>query len=407
MKSIIVLGDGMADYPLDELSNQTPLDVALKPNIDFLAQNGIIGMVKTIPDSMSPGSDVANLSVLGYDPLIYYTGRSPLEAVSMGISLNDSELAIRCNFVTLSEDSDYENKIILDHSADEITTEEADILIKEIEKQLGTEQLSFYTGISYRHCLVAENIYSKLVLTPPHDILDKKISDYLPSGVNSSILYELMKKSYIILKDHPINLKRKKSGLKPANSIWLWGDGKKPSLPLFQDKFGLNGAVISAVDLIKGIGICSGLNVAEVSGVTGNIHTNFEGKANKALELLKDGTDFIFIHIEAPDECGHRHEIDNKIHAIELIDKKVISLLIKGLENIYDYRIMILPDHATPLSLRTHTNDPVPFLIYNSKNKVTSGVEKYTEDSCKKSNILVETGHELINKFFSDEFFTN
>jgi len=398
MKYIIVLGDGMADRPVEELGFKTPLQAAEKPNIDFLARHGKLGMVSTIPGNMPPGSDVANLSVMGYNPEIYYTGRSPLEAVSMGINMGESDLSFRCNLVTLSENEKYEDKVMVDYSSDEISSQEAKVLIEEINRHLGCDSINFYPGISYRHCMIWEKGQEGIKLTPPHDILEKKITDYLPSGPHSEIIKEMMRKSYEILSEHPVNKSRKERGLKPANSIWLWGIGKKPALTSFYDKYKLKGSVISAVDLIKGLGICAGMNVVEVEGATGNINTNFEGKARAALKELESGKDFVYIHVEAPDECGHRHEIRNKVKSIELIDEKIVGVIINELKG-EEYSIMVLPDHPTPLSLRTHTSDPVPFVIYRSNDPAKNSDVRYDEYFGKESGFTINKGHELMDYF--------
>lgn len=402
MKYILILGDGMADYPISQLNNKTPLQYAKKPHIDFLAQNAEVGTVKTIPDGIPPGSDAANLSVMGYNPRVYYTGRSPLEAASMGIDLSDTDVAIRCNLVTLSEDEEYDQKTMIDYSSDEISSEEAKELIYEINRHFKNDSICFYPGISYRHCMVWKNGYTGLKLTPPHDILEKKITNYLPSGENTEILLDMMIKSYDILKDHPVNKARVSRGLRPANSIWLWGEGKKPSIPKFYDKYKLNGSVISAVDLIKGIGILAGFRNVEVEGATGNIDTNFYGKAQAALKELESGQDFVYLHIEAPDECGHRHEIENKVKSIELIDDRIVGPIIEGLEKYDDYRILILPDHPTPLSLRTHTAEPVPFLLYQKTNPKKSGVTGYDELQAAKTGIIFNDGYKLMDHFILD-----
>lgn len=401
MKYIVIIGDGMSDYPVPELGNKTPLQCARKPNIDSLAKLGVVGMVKTIPDGMSPGSDTANLSVMGYNPRLHYTGRSPLEAVSMGINLDDTDIAFRCNLVTLSDEPDYSEKIMVDYSSDEISSEEAAELINEINKHFRTDSISFYPGVSYRHCMVWKNGPSGYKLTPPHDILEKKIGPYLPSGSNSSILCNMMRLSYEILKVHPVNAARISKGLRPANSIWLWGEGRKLVIPEFRHKFGLDGAVISAVDLIKGIGVSAGLKPVNVQGATGNIHTNFLGKAEAALNELKSGKDFVYIHIEAPDECGHRYEIENKVKSIELIDELVVSTIVKGLEAFKEYSILILPDHPTPLSLRTHTAEPVPFLIYRNGKTSSIGVPGYDEKTAGETGLFIEEGHTLLELFIN------
>lgn len=400
MKYVLILGDGMSDYPLEQLNNKTPLQCAKKPNIDFLAQNAEVGMVKTVPEGLPPGSDVANLSVMGYDPKIYYTGRSPLEAVSMGLKLSDTDVTLRCNLVTLSDEGDYENKVMVDYCSDEISSEEAGILIEEINKHFQTDKVSFYSGISYRHCMVWDDGSINLNLTPPHDILEKKIDSYLPEN---KMILDMMVKSYDILKDHPVNKKRVSKGLNAANSIWLWGEGKKPNLPEFYDIYKIRGSVVSAVDLIKGIGILAGLNIVEVEGATGNIHTNFKGKALAALEQLESGCDFVYIHIEAPDECGHRYEIENKVKAIELIDEQVVGTILKGLNKYDDYKILILPDHPTPLSLRTHTSEPVPYLLYQKSQSKKSGLAGYDELQAASTNVFIDEGYKLMKYFILNE----
>ena len=399
MKYIVILADGMADYPVDELNGKTPMEVAEKPNMDRLCSLSEVGLVKNVPENLAPGSDVANLSAIGYDPQKFYTGRSPLEAVSMGIDIKPTDMVFRCNVVNVTEDEpNYEDKIITDHSADEITTEEAGELIKAVQNEFGNGTFSFYPGVSYRHALVWNCGPKEYSLTPPHDILEKRIGDYLPKGESGKPLFDMMKASYDILNNHPINLKRAERGLKKANSIWIWGEGRKPNLESFEKLYGLKGSVISAVDLIKGIGICAGLNSIDVDGATGNINTNFDGKARACLDALKNGSDYVFVHMEAPDECGHRHEVENKVKSIELIDEKVVGFLINELkkENV-DFRMMILPDHPTPLCLRTHTRDAVPYLIYDSTIEVGNGIDKFTEKNAEASNIFINEGYTLIN----------
>ncbi len=399
MKYIVVLGDGMADYRMPELDNLTPLEKAKKPNIDKLAQKGRLGMVKTVPDGIPPGSDAANLSVMGYNPKVYYSGRSPLEAISMGIQLKDTDVTFRCNLVTLSEEEEYSEKTMIDYSSDEISTKEAHELIGEIQRHFGTSDITFFGGISYRHCMVWNNGSLEFKLTPPHDILDRKITEYMPQGPYSEMVEKMMVESYNILKDHPVNLERISKGLRPANSIWIWGEGKKPALSSFNDKYKITGSVISAVDLIKGIGICAGLDSIDVEGATGNVHTNFLGKAEAALKEIDSGKDFVYVHLEAPDECGHRHEIENKVRSIELIDELVVGTLLKGLEKYPDYRIMVLPDHPTPLSLRTHTSEPVPFLIYQKSDQIDSGSNGYDEFQAAKTGIMINDGYTLMDSF--------
>lgn len=401
MKYIVVLGDGMADYPVDELGGKTPLECAQKPNIDYLASHGEVGLVKNVPENLAPGSDVANLAAMGYDPQKYYSGRSPLEAVSVGVDMKDTDIIFRCNLVTVTDEEKYENKKIIDHSADEITTEEARELIESVNKAFANDKFTFYPGVSYRHIMVWDKGPYDFTLTPPHDILERKVADYMPKGEGSEYIYDMMVKSYDILNNHPVNTAREKRGLKKANSIWIWGEGKKPLLSDFKEKYGLKGAVISAVDLIKGIGMCAGLDVIEVEGATGNVNTNFDGKAEACLKALDDGCDYVYIHMEAPDECGHRHEIENKVKSIELIDKKVVGRIRKALdENGTDYRMLVLPDHPTPLCLRTHTRDAVPYIIYDSTKDV-SGVKTYTEETAKESGIVINEGYKLITRFIN------
>lgn len=399
MKYIVILGDGMSDYPVPELGNKTPLQVAKKPNIDRLAQYGQLGLVKTVPETLPPGSDVANLSVLGYEPEKYYTGRSPLEAASIGIDLKDTDVTFRTNLVTLSEAERYEDRVMVDYSSDEISTEEAHQLLDTIQAHFNNELYTYYKGISYRHCLLWEKGSLDLDLTPPHDILGKRIADYLPSGKDSLPLLKMMKESQRLLENHPVNLKRKEKGLRPANSIWIWGEGKKPALDPFKDKYGLSGAVISAVDLIKGLGILAGMDSIDVKGATGNIDTNYLGKAQAALDALSQGKDFVFVHIEAPDECGHRYEIDNKVKSIELIDELVVASLIKGLEVYEDYKILVLPDHPTPLSLRTHTRDPVPYILYQKSRAKKGSSMTYNEKNAQDAGIFIGSGPDLMAKF--------
>lgn len=399
MKYIVILGDGMSDYPVPELGNKTPLQVAKKPNIDRLAQYGQLGLVKTVPETLPPGSDVANLSVLGYEPEKYYTGRSPLEAASIGIDLKDTDVTFRTNLVTLSEAERYEDRVMVDYSSDEISTEEAHQLLDTIQAHFNNELYTYYKGISYRHCLLWEKGSLDLDLTPPHDILGKRVADYLPSGKDSLPLLKMMKESQGLLENHPVNLKRKEKGLRPANSIWIWGEGKKPALDPFKNKYGLSGAVISAVDLIKGLGILAGMDSIDVKGATGNIDTNYLGKAQAALDALSQGKDFVFVHIEAPDECGHRYEIDNKVRSIELIDELVVASLIKGLEVYEDYKILVLPDHPTPLSLRTHTRDPVPYILYQKSRAKKGSSMTYNEKNAQDTGIFIGSGPDLMAKF--------
>jgi 2,3-bisphosphoglycerate-independent phosphoglycerate mutase len=398
MKYVVLLGDGMADCPVSALGGKTPLEAANKPNMDFLARNGDIGLVKTIPDGMPPGSDVANLSVFGYEPGVYYTGRSPFEAASMGISMTDTDIALRCNLVTLSPENLYEEKTMVDYSSGEITTKEAHALIKTIAAELNSESFSFYSGISYRHCLIWKNGEEGVSFTPPHDISGKKIAPFLPKGEKSDIFISLMKKSEKIFKNHPVNLLREKNGLNPASSIWLWGQGKKPKLDQFSKKYNLTGSVISAVDLIHGIGILAGLKPVHVEGATGNIHTNYIGKAKAALNELENGSDFVYIHVEAPDECGHQGLVKEKIQSIEKIDSELLTPLLEGLAK-WNYSILLLPDHPTPISTRTHSREPVPFAIYRSTGSISSGkTPRFTEKDAASTGVFIERGHTLIDR---------
>lgn len=400
MKYIVILADGAADYPIAELGGKTPVQAAIKPTIDFLASRAEVGMVKTIPEGMTPGSDTANLAVMGYDPAVYYTGRSPFEAISMGIKLADDDVAFRTNLVTLSEDEPYAEKTILDHSSDEISTAEARVLIEEVNKRLGTDVFTFYPGVSYRHILIWNKAPFDYQLTPPHDILGRKIKDYLPGGPYGKIFLQMMEESSSFLKDHPVNKDRIARGLRPANSIWIWGEGKRPALSSFYEKYKLKGSVISAVDLIKGLGLCAGLDSIDVEGVTGNVHTNFEGKAQAALAELKRGQDFVYVHLEAPDECGHRFEMENKVKSIEYIDSRVLKPIMAGLQEMgEDYSIMLLPDHPTPLVLRTHTSEPVPYLIYRSTAQQEIPGQVYDEFYPAKTGHYFAEGYRLMDHF--------
>lgn len=400
MKYLVLLCDGMADYPVPELGNKTPMGASNTPNMDKLAEKSVIGLVKTVADNMKPGSDVANLSVLGYDPQVYYTGRSPLEAGSIGIDMKDTDVSFRCNLVTLSDEANYEDKTILDYCADDISTEEAKELVEYLEKHLGNDEFKLYSGVSYRHCLIWNNGTLEVGnLTPPHDITGKPIKEYIPTHPNAQKLYDMMVKSYDLLKDHPVNKAREAKGLRPANSMWLWGEGVRASLMPFAEKYGLKGSMISAVDLLKGIGKFSGMNVVHVPGATGYMDTNFEGKAEAAIKEFANGQDLVYIHVEAPDECGHRYEIENKKKSLEIIDEKILGPVLEALEKYDDYKVLIMPDHATPLSLKTHTNDPIPFLIYKKSNPTIGG--EFTEEGAKASGIFIENGHKIMEYFIN------
>lgn len=402
MKYVVVLYDGMADYPVPVLDGKTPMMVAKKPNLDYLAQRAEVGLVRTVAEGLKPGSDVANMSVMGFDPMKYYTGRSPLEAASIGIDMKKTDVSLRCNLVTLSEDDKpYEEKTIEDYCADDISTEEAEEIIKTIEEELGNDVFRFYPGVSYRHCLIWDNGTTDLgKMTPPHDITGKVITDYLSTSENAKPLIEMMKKSYDILKNHPVNIARKAKGKRPANSIWLWGEGTRPAFSPFEEVTGVKGGVVSAVDLIKGIGGCAEMEVAEVEGATGYIDTNFEGKAEAGLDIL-ERNDLVYIHFEATDECGHRNEPENKVRAIEMIDERVLPILSEGLKKYDDYKIMVLPDHPTPIVTRTHASDPVPYLIYH-KNKEVEGVETINEETAANTGNFIDFGPSIMKHFIND-----
>ena len=398
MKYIVVLGDGMADKPIPELGDKTPLEYAKTPMMDSLAQLGEIGMVHTIPDGMKPGSDTANLSVLGYNPRKYYSGRSPLEALSIGAPMKDTDIALRCNLVTLSENEDtYEERTIIDHSSDEISTEDAAILLEAVKKELQTEQYQFYVGTSYRHLLIWDK--GEVVdLVQPHDVLGQKIGDKLPEDQD---LREMMKKSYDILVNHPINVERRKKGLNPANSCWFWGAGTKPSLSSFEEKTGKSGAMISAVDLLKGIAVGASMKVITVEGANGGLHTNYEGKAEAAVKVLtEDGYDFVYVHVEAPDEMGHQGSVERKIKAVENLDGRVIKTVVEGLKKSGEpFRVIVTPDHPTPIRLRTHVAKPVPYLLYDSTEELDR-TWNYNEAEAEASKNYVANGHQLIDKLF-------
>ena len=401
MKYLVMLCDGMADLPFAALNDKTPMELAYKPCMDSLAKKGEVGLVKTVQDGMKPGSDVANLAVLGYDAKKYYSGRSPLEAASIGIDLKATDVTFRCNLVTLSDEPEYSDKTMVDYCADDISSAEAKILIEYIEEKLGNDTFSFYPGVSYRHCLVWDNgVVDGHNLTPPHDITDRPIKEYIPQGDNVSELYDMMKKSYDLLKDHPVNLERIKRGKRPANSIWLWGEGTKPALDSFEEKFNKKGSMISAVDLLKGIAICAKMNSVDVDGATGYIDTNFEGKCSAAIEEFKKGQDLVYIHVEAPDECGHRGEAENKVKSLEIIDEKILSLVVEFLRSYDDFAVLVCPDHPTPLCIKTHSSDPVPYLIYSSKNEI-DGVDVFTEATCKSTGNYIAEGYTMMEYFLT------
>lgn len=399
MKYLVLLCDGMADTPNAALSGKTPMECADKPFMDKLAAVSEAGMCRTVAKGLKPGSDVANLSVMGYDPAVCYTGRSPLEAASIGVDLKPTDVALRCNIVTLSNSEPYESKTMVDYCSGDISTEEARLIIETVEKELGSDIYKFYSGVSYRHCLVVKNGTTDLGnMTPPHDISGKVIGKYLSRSENAAELIGLMKKSYEILKDHPVNIARREKGLHEANSIWLWGEGRKPALENFKEKNGVSGCVVSAVDLLKGIGICAGMDTPEVEGATGYLDTNFEGKAKAGIDAFKNGTDLVYLHFEAPDECGHRGEPENKVKAVEYIDRRALKPMLEYLEGSGDdFRILIMPDHPTPLDTMTHSAEPVPYIIYDSRVK-KNGISSFTEKNAAATGIFVEHGPDIMKK---------
>jgi 2,3-bisphosphoglycerate-independent phosphoglycerate mutase len=418
-KYVIIVGDGMADYPIESLQGKTPLSAARTPHMDWMARQGEIGLVRTIPEGFNPGSEVANLSIFGYDPIRYYTGRGPLEAASLGIKLQPDDIAFRCNLVTLQGNGI--KTMMEDFSAGHITNDEAREIISDLNQKMGTNDIRFYPGVSYRHGMVLKNgaanfsNLEKLELTPPHDIIGKEIFPFLPEigGTDKSRnpgrngedqILALMKESQQLLKKHPINLTREANGLRPANSIWLWGQGRSPQMITLKERFGIEGYVISAVHLLKGIGIFAGLEVLDVPGATGYFDTNYDGKAQYALKGLKE-KDFVYIHVEAPDEAGHMGDLRLKIETIEVFDEKIVGAILKGMNDFERYKVMVLPDHSTPLSLRTHTSDPIPYVIYSNEDRVKyNHGEAFDEITAGKSGILLEKGFELIERFLKPRF---
>ncbi len=395
MKYIVMLGDGMADEPLPQYENRTPLEVADTPTMDRLAKGGRCGRAKTVPDGMAPGSDPANLSVMGYDPAIYYSGRSPLEAVSMGIAMEKTDVSFRCNLVTLSDTERYEDAVMIDYSSGEITSEESHELIRYLNERLTAENGTLYPGISYRHCFVMKYAQTGTLLTPPHDITGKPIADCLPKGCYGEMLLDFQKRSWEILKNAPVNLERIRQGKRPANSCWFWGEGTRHSLATYAEKYGLTGGVVSAVDLIKGLGICAGLETPEVENATGNYDTNFEGKAQAAMDILKEH-DFVYIHVEAPDECSHHFDAEKKIYSIEQIDHRILKPLLAHLDLLgEEYSVLLLPDHPTPVRLGTHISEPVPYVIYCSSKELLPHADSYSEKAVADCEVI--EGHALMS----------
>lgn len=404
MKYIVLLCDGMADLPCDALGGKTPMEAAQKPCMDALAAEAELGLAYTVPDGMSPGSDVANLSVLGYRPRECYTGRSPLEAANIGIELTDDDVAIRCNLVTLSDEAAYSDKTMVDYCAGDIHTAQADEIIRAVQAELGGGEFDFYTGTAYRHCLVWHGGKTEIgKLTPPHDISGRVVGEYLPSHPDAKPLLELMKKSEAILRDHPVNVKRREAGLNPATSVWLWGHGKRPQLQNFTERFGVKGAMVSAVDLLKGIARLGGMRLCEVEGATGYLDTNFVGKREAAFQALREDCDMVYIHLEAPDECGHRGEVQNKVRAIEEIDRQVLAPLLDAMREVDDVSLLIMPDHPTPLSIKTHSAAPVPYLLYRTTGvKTASGAERFTEATAAATKLVETEASELMGRLLSE-----
>ena len=404
MKYLLLLGDGMADLPVPELAGKTPLDVADIPHINRLAQNGSVGLVRTIPEGMPKGSDTANMSCMGFDPRKYYSGRSPLEAVSMGVDLLDTDLAVRCNLVTLSAGESFETCRMLDYSSDEIETEEAHELISALDEAFSTYGVRLHPGISYRHCLVIPNAKGGTDVTPPHDIMEQEIGAHLPKGENADLYIALTRLSRDILQNHPVNRERVRRGLNPANTAWFWGEGTRPQLPDFYETYGKKGGVVCAVDLIRGLGLCAGLRTIDVPGATGGIETNFRGKADAALTLFRDDCDFVYLHVEAPDECGHRHEVEGKVRSIERIDREVLAPILDAFENDPSgagLSVLIMPDHPTPLTLRTHTGDPVPFVLWRSTEKGHAPAPRYSETDADATGYTEEWGFDMVSRLFN------
>ncbi len=392
MKYLVMLCDGMADKPFPALQNKTPMMLAEKPTMDMLAKTAEVGLCRTVAAGLKPGSDVANLSVMGYDPMECYTGRSPLEAASIGVELKDTDVALRCNLVTLSDEENYEDKTMVDYCAGDISTAQAAEIMKTVQEKLGNDIFTFYPGVSYRHCLVVANGTTALgEMTPPHDISGRVVGEYLSKAATAKPLIDLMKKSVDILKDHPVNLARIAKGERPVSSIWLWGEGRKPQLEDFKEKNGVSAGVISAVDLLKGIGVCANMEIPDVEGATGYLDTNFKGKADAAKALFDKGVELVYVHVEAPDECGHRGEAENKVKAIEQIDKQILTPLVEYLKETDDFRILVMPDHPTPLATRTHCSDPVPFMLYDSRTTL-GGVDTFTEDTALATGVMIEHG---------------
>lgn len=402
MKYLVVVPDGAGDEKIEALGAKTPLETADLAFINSLAQRGEVGMVQTIPEGIAPGSDAANLSVMGYDPSVYLTGRSPLEAASIGIDMNDTDVAFRANIITVEGEGDYEDLTIIDHSAGDITTEEADQLIQAVNAEFANDKVNFYTGTSYRHCMIVHEGRTDYELTPPHDVLSCRVGDHLPKGEDAAFLTDMMRRSYEILNNHPVNVKRRENGLRPANTLWIWGQGKKPQLSSFYDKYNLKGTAISAVDLIKGIAVCAGLDSVDVEGATGTLHTNFGGKAKAAIDEFRRGQDFVYVHLEGPDECSHQGDMDGKIKCMEDIDRKIVKPIVDALaEDGEDYRVLVVPDHRTPLAIRTHSTPPVPFVLYDSTDEKPVDETKAFSEKAGAQGSFFDSGFSLADHFFA------
>lgn len=403
MKYIIIIGDGMADWPIKDLGGKTPLQAAATPNMDELASRGRVGSIRTIPEGMHPGSDVANLSILGYDPREFYSGRAPLEAASIGVKLEDKDVAYRCNLVTLKFNRDRTKAVMDDYSSGHISTEEATELIVMIDREFGSDMIRFYPGVSYRHLMTWSEGSAEPECVPPHDILGKDIAEYLPVGNGDEVLRKIMIESVGVLENHPINRERIKNGKNPGNSVWFWGQGKRPYLPSFREKYALGGALISAVDLTKGLGVYAGFEILQVPGITGYLDTNYQGKAEASLKALEQ-VDFVYLHVEAPDEAGHSGNYKDKIRAIEDLDALVVGPVMEGMKKFDEYRILLLPDHPTPVEIRTHTADPVPFALFDSRSMKKNGDVNFSEDILQRNDILVfEQGYTLMDYFLKNE----
>ncbi len=404
MKYFILVPDGAGDEKIEKLGNKTPLEVSDMPVATELAMNGQVGMVETIPAGIAPGSDAANLSVMGYDPTVYLTGRSPLEAASIGIEMKDTDVAFRVNLITVEGDGQYEELTIKDHSAGDISTKEADKLINFLKEEIEKEDIKLYTGVSYRHCMIVANGGTSFELTPPHDVLDRLVGENMPKGEGSRFIGEIMKKSYELLKDHPVNKKRIAEGKNPANTMWIWGQGKKPSLNSFKEKYGISGKAISAVDLIKGIAICAGLEAPTVEGATGTVHTNYEGKATEAIKSFEEGADFVYMHVEGPDECSHQGDLEGKVKSLNHIDQRILKPVFEYLRDKGEaFSILIVPDHRTPLKIRTHSSDPVPFVVYRGRGNeglLEGNPENRFSEISGEKGIKFDAGFKLADYFF-------